>query len=227
MSSALYWLIDFDETLAKSGISWALETAFPKLVKENQLSLDPVRLQQAVLAAQEKSARNEPTEVLVHELFGTMGWPAALEQPFLTDLLTNYEPVLFDDALPFMARLNEAGKCVYVLSNNPLSHGLCVKLGIEPLVQAVYSPRVFPGVKGKPDVSYWAGLQARHPELQSDNTVIVGDDPWSDAMFAQNCGLDCWIVDRRDRLSEVSEKIPFRRAQSLHEIVVTQSLPKV
>jgi FMN phosphatase YigB (HAD superfamily) len=220
MSRALYWLIDFDETLVRSGISWAFESAFPKLIAEHQLPLDSERLNLAVLMAQEKSAQDMPPQEILHELFETMGWPQHLEQPFLRDMIANYRPALFDDALLFLERLRQAGKRILLLSNNALTHKSISGLGIEPYLDAVYTPALFPGVPGKPHPDFWTRIQAADSAIHAGNTVMVGDDPWSDGLFAQNCGLACWIVDRLDRLAEVSQGKPYTRVRSLLDIDV-------
>ncbi len=220
MSRALHWIIDFDETLAKAGISWAFESAFPKLIRENQLDYDAARLTEAVLVAQEKGAQEMPPPVIVHELFVTMGWPEHLETPFLNDVIANYRPALFDDALPFLERLRDAGKRVFLLSNNARTHKVIKSLGIEPFLSGVYTPALFPGVQGKPNPDFWAHIQAQDSAIQPENTAVVGDDPFSDGVFAQNCGLECWIVDRYDRLAVVSQGKPYTRVRSLLDISI-------
>jgi FMN phosphatase YigB (HAD superfamily) len=215
-----YWLVDFDETLAQASISWAFETAFPKLIEEHQLSSDQDRLNIAVMAAQEKAARDLSPQLIVHELFETMGWPQHLEEPFLKDVIANYRPILFDDALPFLEKLRQAGKHIVLLSNNRLTHRSVEVLGIQPYLSAVYTPALFPGVPLKPHPDFWAHIQAADPSIQPDNTVMVGDDPWSDGMFAQNCGLRCWIVDRYNRLATAPLGMSHIRVRSLLDIVV-------
>jgi FMN phosphatase YigB (HAD superfamily) len=221
MSSALFWLVDFDETLAKAGISWALESAFPKLIADNQLPFDAARLNEAVLVAQEKSAHDGDPQLVLHELFETMGWPQHLEKPFLSDVIASYRPALFDDALPFLERLRGAGKQILLLSNNALTHKSIKLLGIEGYLHGVYTPALFPGVQGKPHPDFWTCIQAADSAIERSNTVIVGDDPWSDGLFAHNCGLECWIIDRYDRLAAASEGKSYRRVRSLLEVTVS------
>ena len=218
MTTPLNWFIDFDETLATGSISWAFEWAFPKLIREHRLPTDDALLAQAVLAAQEKASADFAPQVILHELFETMGWDSSLEAVLFNDILTNYRPQLFDDALPFLNRLKACKRRVFVISNNRLSLKFVKLLEIEEHITGIYTPEKYPGVQPKPHRSLWDCVLAADAEVNEGNSVVVGDDPWSDGAFADTCGLPCWIVDRNGRFSERYSGKSYRWVRSLLDI---------
>ena len=199
-------------------MTWALEEAFPKLIREFQLPNDPVRLQQAITVAQERSSQDTSPAQVVHDLFATMGWPFALEQHLFKDVMTNYEPKLFDDALVFLKRLRDLNKRTFVLSNNPLSLKFVAQLQIEGYITGLYTPSLHAGTLPKPHRSLWDVIIASDSQVNAANSAFVGDDPWADGGFAENCGLNCWIVDRHDRFGHLRGVKPFTWVPSLLEI---------
>lgn len=218
MTAPLNWFIDFDETLATGSISWAFEWAFPKLIRKHRLPTDDALLAQAVLTAQERSSANYAPQVILHELFETMGWDPSLEAELFNDILTNYRPQLFDDALPFLTRLKALNRRVFVVSNNRLSLKFVKLLEIEEHITAIYTPEKYPGAQPKPHRSLWDCVLATETDVDERNSVVVGDDPWSDGAFADSCGLPCWIVDRAGRFSALYSQRPYRWVRSLQDI---------
>jgi FMN phosphatase YigB (HAD superfamily) len=215
------WMLDFDETLATGGITWGLKYAFPRLINEHNLPYDVEKFEQAVLVAQEQGSREyDPTRIL-SELFSTMGWPHELEAPLLTSILTNYQPELFDDVIPFLERLLQYGQNVYVLSNNPRSPKYVELLQLSDYISHVFTPSMFQASQSKPHRSLWDEIVRIHPEIENYETVLVGDDPWSDGVFAENCGLFCWIVDRMDRFRSMHYMKTYSWVRSLSEIAMT------
>ena len=217
--TARNWLIDFDETLASGNITWAMETAFPKLIQQHRLAYDPARLHQAMLEGQEMSNRGEqsPT-VLVHHLFAALEWPHELEQQLLDDVMNNYQPTLFADSLPFLTALKRLNKRVLVISNNPMSRKLITLLEIEGYIDAIYTPEKHPGALPKPHRSLWDVVLAADPGVTADNSAVVGDDPWSDGSFALNCGIPCWIVDRKGRFTHLQGETGYHWVAGLLDI---------
>lgn len=212
------WLIDFDDTLASGNMTWALREAFPKLIQTHRLAYDPARLNHILLDLQARANESEPLDVLLRELFEGMGWPRALERGFLDDLMTGYQPELFDDSLPFLRRLKDSGQRVIILSNNPRALDNATALGITPYVDAVYTPYSLPDMQPKPHRSLWDYVVAEHLDVAPELARVVGDDPWSDGAFAAACGLPCWIVDRAGRLREPVEANGWYWVRSLDEI---------
>lgn len=216
------WLIDFDETLASGSITWAFQSAFPKFIQAHHLRMDNERLARVMLVMQERTSQSadyDPAE-LVEELFEQMEWPAELAQPLLQDLFENYQPALFDDALPFLQRLREKQQRIFVLSNNPRTPRHIRLIEIDQLVERVLTPDTCPDTFPKPHRSLWDFIVANEVDIDPANTVVVGDDPWSDGSFAEACGLDCWLVDRLSRFSALYSARPYQWVRSLDEISV-------
>jgi len=222
--TALNWVIDFNETLASGNISWALENAFPRLIQQHQLPYDAARLHQAMLAGQEQSKREKLSpNALVHTLFEAMGWPEALEQPLLDDVVTNARPKLFDDTLPFLTRLKSLGKRILVVSNNPTSRQYVAHLNLEGYVDGIYTPADLPGTLPKPHRSLWDAVMTADAQVTPENSAIIGDDPWSDGSFATHCGITCWIVDRRGRFQHLREDKRYHWVEGLLDIPLEDS----
>lgn len=215
MPAPLYWLLDFDDTLASGPVTWGLVHAFPKLIRDNGLTVDEHVFGQAILRAQERSNVEFDPRPILHDLFVELGWPASLEDRLFSDVVQNYRPELFPDVLPFLDRLRAEERKVYVVSNNPRSVQLIGLLGLQQAVAGVFTPKLCPGTQPKPHRSLWDYLCALFDDLTPDNAVIVGDDPWSDGAFSDNAGIPCWIVDRGNRYASLTAMKPYRWAASL------------
>ena len=212
------WLLDFDDTLASGSITWGLSHAFPKMIRDNQLPFDDGRFRQAVLAAQARAIEAYDPKPILHELFEKMDWPFELETVFLDDIATHYQPELFADAMPFLNRLAENHADVFVISNNPITHDHVRELGIDRYIVEVLTPDSFEDGEPKPDPSMWLHIMDVKPEIRTSTAVMVGDDPWSDGVFAEKCGLTCWMIDRHGRFATMYGQTPYRWVRSLAEI---------
>ena len=221
-----YWFIDFDDTLATWWGTWALENAFPRLIKQHQLTEDTEKLKQTMLEAQADSVSNPDAPFLLRGIFKTMGWPLDLVNPFLQEMQSGYQSTLFDDALPFLKRLQQHKKIVYILSNNPLSAQRAAHFGLLPYVAAVLTPDSLPDSPRKPDPKVWDALKMICPDVTKTSGVIVGDDPWSEGTFADACGMTCWIVDRHQRYVSLYDTHAYHWVESLLDIsIVSDSSP--
>jgi len=80
-----------------------------------------------------------------------------------------------------------------------------------------------PGSQPKPHRSLWDYVTARQPIPRGYTPVIVGDDPWSDGAFAVNCGVACWLVDRRNRFAAHPNRQQFRWVASLLDISLSDN----
>lgn len=215
------WFFDFDDTLATAQLTWALNTALPKLIQTYALPADPERLARAVLAAQQRWSVNDHFQGVLSGLFEDMGWSDELQGVFAKDLRSSYQPVLFDDALELLRALNQKGHLVYVISNNLIAPSNARDLGLAAHVREIFTPHMFPGAKRKPHPSLWQAILNRYPVLHTTTPIFVGDDPWTDGAFAEACGMMCWLVDRPGRMASLYQTTPYRWVRSLREIPIT------
>jgi FMN phosphatase YigB (HAD superfamily) len=215
-----HWIIDFDDTLGKSWDTWAMTVGFPRFIETHKLETDAEKLNQAIMEAQAVSASSHNADALylLQGLFKTMGWSQQLASQFLQEVHANFQLDLFDDALPFLERLREQQKTVYIVSNNPLSTERVKQFGLLSYVEAVLTPDKLPGAPRKPDIAVWDALKTLYSDLSEKSTVVVGDDPWSEGTFADACGLPCWIVDRNRRYRQLYSTKPYQWVYSLKDI---------
>jgi FMN phosphatase YigB (HAD superfamily) len=217
-----YWLVDFDDTLAVGLTTWGYAQAIPDLVQQHDLVFDATQFESAMLIAQEQASRiTDPTPV-IDEFLENMGWPSALRAHLLEAMRHSYQPELFEDAVPFLNRLQAAGKTIYIVSNNPRTPGAVEQLGLTGLVNQVFTPKRCPGTSPKPHCSLFDYIAGINPAVTRTNAVVVGDDPWSDGAFAKNCGLAGWLVDRHNRFETLTPLHDVKRVQSLLDIVLSQ-----
>lgn len=215
------WFLDFDDTLASGSTTWGWKHALPKLVRDHQLPFDRERFQRAAQAAQARVADSAALEPAIEQFFQTMGWPAALQKALIEDVLTAYEPELFADAVPFLDRLRAARHTIYIVSNNPRSVALAQRLGVAPYIARFFTPDAHADGLAKPDPRLWAHIVAAADGVTAQNSAVVGDDPWTDGAFAEQCDLACWLVDRDERFGALyGDSGRRRRVASLAEIPV-------
>lgn len=215
---AITWFLDFDDTLATGATTWGLKFALPKLMRTHQLEYDPDIYEQAILVAMQQTNQEVDEQVILDELFDKLGWPRHLQMEMFNDVWTNYHPQLFDDTLPFLRRLQARGETIYVISNNSTSPDLAKQLGIADFITGFYTPKLCPNTRPKPHRSLWDYVLEANSHLAGAQSVMVGDDPWSDAAFAEQCGLPCWIVDRDDRFARLPGEQKHYRVKTLLDI---------
>lgn len=216
-----HWLLDFDDTLVSGPTTWGIQVAIPRFVKDNKLAFDQSHFAAAVLKAQEQTSQSQDFMSIVDEFFKAMQWPLERKDQLLDDLQHNYQPQLFDDTLAFLKRLQAAKKKAYVVSNNPRSPEYVTLLRLNDYIEGVFTPQSCPGSQPKPHRSLWDCIAMKHADVRPDNVVVVGDDPWSEAAFAEQLGLPCWIVDRDRRYERLQSTLAFQRVRTLAEIPIT------
>ncbi|MFQ3566917.1 MAG: HAD family hydrolase [Aggregatilineales bacterium] len=214
MSSARFWFIDFDDTLALGPTTWAVQTVLPEMIRRHALPADEHTLTRALLHGQAQAASGLNEMLILDELFDAMGWPDDLKPTLIEAVFERYTPTLFADAIPFLQRLREHKQRVFILSNNNQAPQLAEGLGIVTLVEDVFTPKRCAVSRGKPDRALWDCVLA---QLTPTAPIIIGDDPWSEGAFAAACEIDCILVDRLDRFANISA---FPRVRSLAEIAV-------
>jgi FMN phosphatase YigB (HAD superfamily) len=193
------YVLDFDDTLVVGPMTWAMSTALPELMARHGLPTDQPQLDVALLRAQEMTATQFDENLLIETFLADMGWSEALREDLERMLTADFQFALFEDTMPFLQGLREREIRTIVISNNNRCPRIARTLGIEGYIERFFTPKMGAGCQNKPDRSMFDLASVMMPELTTDNTVVVGDDPWSDAAFATNCGLPCWIVDRHDR----------------------------
>jgi FMN phosphatase YigB (HAD superfamily) len=199
----MHWFIDFDDTLAIGPITWALSHVFPALIRDNNLPHDPATFDAAILHAQQRGNENVDESVLLDEFFTQMNWPLSLKENFLHQIYNGYVPTLFDDARPFLERLKQADQRVYVISNNNHAPYMIEQMGIRHYFTDVFTPKGCGGLPGKPQRDMWDYMLARHSFESGSPVAMIGDDPWSDGVFSEQCGVQCWILDRMNRFADL------------------------
>lgn len=214
------WFLDFDDTLVSGSTTWGLEHAVPQLIREHQLPYNPEAFQSAALVAQQQINGGIEIDAVLTELFDKLGWPQNLRQSLIKSVLSAYQPAIFEDALPFLNRLREKGHAIYVISNNARAPEIAASMGLHNYMTALFTPAMFPGTKSKPHRSIWDSILAKYPQIDVAQSVIVGDDPWSDGAFAEACGLKCWIVDRRASFTTLYNQKPYRWVTTLADIEI-------
>lgn len=213
-----HWIVDFDDTLVSGVLTWALRDAIPKLVREHHLPYEESHFQKVILAGQAQASQTGDPFPALDDVFTALGWPHGLKETLLHDVLNNYGPALFEDTLHFLDGLTAAGKTVMIVSNNNRAPEIAKQLTIEHYFRKIFTPKVCGVSAPKPNRDLWDYVVTEYPELNTQNTVIVGDDPWSDGLFSERCGLPCYLVDRGGRYAALEPLPPYRWVRSLLDI---------
>jgi FMN phosphatase YigB (HAD superfamily) len=190
----------------------------------HNLPNEPERLEAAVLRAEEISNINNDHGAALMDLFEQMGWQAELQHELFNDVMTQFRPVLYDDAIPFLKALSVYPVRVYIISNNNRVPMFSRQFEIDTYFTRIITPKMLPDGLPKPRPNMWEYLSANEPDLTTENTVIVGDDPWSDGAFAEACRLPCWLLDRKQRYSRLKQ---FRHFQFVPDLLaIVKSYPQ-
>ena len=212
------WFIDFDDTLATGPTTWGLEFALPKLIREHHLPFSQAQYDADVLIAQERTNREADLQPILDDLFDSQQWPRGLQSSLLNDMRQNYRPSLFPDAVEFLETLRQQQKRVFLLSNNPTAPDLARAFGLGQFLDGYFTPKLCPGCLPKPDISMWTYITSIEEGVLAGNSAMIGDDPWSDAAFAQQSGLAFWILDRKARFNDVPGLPAERLVASLSDL---------
>jgi FMN phosphatase YigB (HAD superfamily) len=102
--------------------------------------------------------------------------------------------------------------------NNPRTPEIAEHLGIARFFTRIFTPKLCEGCKPKPHIGLWDYVVRHVSSIDINNSVMIGDDPWSDGEFAQKVGLPCWILDRNDRFSSMRGSVPYNWIKSLTAI---------
>jgi FMN phosphatase YigB (HAD superfamily) len=212
-------LVDFDDTLAVGPLTWGIETFLPEVMARHNLTPDRARLDAAVLEAQEMAAAEFDDDAILSHFLAGMDWPKQMWDDLAAGMRAEFAFTLFDDTLPFLRHLRERGVRTLVVSNNNRSPQLAAQLGIAEYLGGFITPAGQESLRPKPDPSMFQAVLARLPDLDRSTTVLIGDDPWSDAAFASACGLRCLLVDRGRRYGTLALPDEVRLIESLTALI--------
>jgi FMN phosphatase YigB (HAD superfamily) len=215
------WLIDFDDTLVNGPITYALHEVFPEFIIEHGLPFDAEHFMRVVLQCQEIASQTGNDAAILQDLFRAMDWSQDLQNTLLQDVFDNYTPTLFDDAVPFLQRLKEDGHTLYILSNNKHAGDIAAQMELDHYFADVFTPKSCGVAQGKPHAEIWDVLRNRGLFRNLQDVTIIGDDPWSEGLFSERCGIQCWILDRLKRFPTLYDTKPYRWAATLDEVHVT------
>lgn len=202
-------ILDFDDTLVTGPLTWALDVGLPRFIRDHDLPVSPEALDAAVLRAQEKESGGDDPIAVLNRFFEEMGWNPDLQMLLFNEVSDHYQPSLFEDTLPFLTALAYRAERVIVISNNNRAPLIAERLGITSYLPHILTPKRAPGTLRKPDPSLWTHLTAQMPDITLENSLLIGDDPWSDGAFALACGLSFWLVDRKTRYRHLSGAYRF------------------
>jgi HAD superfamily hydrolase (TIGR01549 family) len=212
----MYWLIDFDDTLAVGPNTWALTRVLPDMIDAHGLPFDETRFTAASLEAQRLANETNNDEVILDEMFRQLGWPTELKRDLLTRMYNEYVPSLYEDTRPFLEQL--AGEIVFLVSNNDHAPQLAQQLGIASYFNGIFTPQLCDSARAKPQRDMWDYVVAQGLADAGEKGIVVGDDPWSEGAFADACGFDCWIIDRLERYTNLNARYPYHWGRSLLDI---------
>lgn len=217
----MYWILDFDDTLALGPNTWAIQSVLPDLVQKYNLPYDADLFDAVVLKAQEQANLNDDEEAVVQYLFDGLKWDISLKDELINRVYNDYQPRLFDDALPFLEQLASQNDSLIIVSNNNYAPLLLEQLGIIQFFKAIFTPKATQK-RHKPHYDMWENVKS----IIADAPVqVVGDDPWSDGLFAQgNPQAQSWILDRLGRYQSLHETMSSRFVPSL--TTVLESMPQ-
>lgn len=212
----MYWVLDFDDTLALGPNTWAFETALPELVEKHHLPFDRDIFESVMLSAQEKANLSDDEDAVVQYMFDSLKWDIALKDELISRVYNDYQPTLFEDTLPFLNQLKAQNDTILIVSNNAYAPYLMEQLGIASYAQSIFTPKSTQK-RRKPYHEMWSDVLA----ITGDDPVyVVGDDPWSDGLFAEgNPQAQAWIIDRLQRYPSLHNQMSYRFVTSLLDIL--------
>jgi FMN phosphatase YigB (HAD superfamily) len=216
MRSYHTWLLDLDDTLQVGPSSWAELHIFPDIIKQTGIKPERAAFEAAYNRAEEMYNAGGSNEVLGDEFFQMVGWPLSMKTGIIERFTNEYKPVLYEETPAFLEWVMARGNHLYMTSNNKWARSVCQMMGIDHYFTDILTPAAC-GVSDKPSPGMWEYLKTHAALGGESGIVVVGDSLVSDGLFASNCGLDCIIVDRYDRVANVPERC--FRATSLADII--------
>lgn len=208
-------LFDLDDTLVDQ--EGASRTALLEWLPELGLGLDD--LDELVTAwltiaegAYERYQRREITfaeqrRVRVREFLGADATDDEADELF-SGYLSHYERAwaAFDDAVPALRRVREAGLVVALLTNGDSAHQRLKleRTGLAEHLDVVVASDALPA--GKPDLRAYA-VACEILGVAPGDVLMVGNDVEKDFQGPLDAGLGAVLLDRHDRYPEVADRI--------------------
>jgi HAD superfamily hydrolase (TIGR01549 family) len=215
----MYWILDFDDTLAVGPNTWAFEVVLPQLIQERNLPYDKTLFDSVMLQAQEKANNQDLDDAEVFNfVFESLHWTIDLRSELEQRVYKEYQPALYPDTQPFLEKLAAAGHTLFIISNNNHAPALAQMFGITDYFSGIYTPKLCENVSGKPKRDMWDYVMRQVTIDATQDVWMVGDDPWADGAFAQVCGHKCWILDRLGRYESLHGQFPFQWAATFEGI---------
>ncbi len=206
-------LFDVDFTLARPGPELGPE-GYVRAGRRCGLALDAARYEQARDRAREQLERHpelahdeEIWVAFTERVVTGMGGDPVRARACARDVLDAWERSenfdLYDDALPALAGLRERGLKLGLVSNGTRDLDAFVRHHrLE--VDAAVSSRIHGKIKPDPSI-FLAALDRL--EVESDEAVMVGDQPEDDVEGARSIGMEALLLDRDDRFPERSDRL--------------------
>jgi FMN phosphatase YigB (HAD superfamily) len=214
----MHWILDFDDTLALGPDTWALQTVMPQLAQEYQMPFDAALFAEVTLKAQEQTSMTDDDEAVIRYVFESLKWDIALKDELINRVYNEFQPHLFEETIPFLESLVEQGDMMLIVSNNNYTPYLAEQMGISKYFKAIFTPKVTQK-RRKPHPDMWEDVKAIIGDVP---LCVVGDDPWSDALFAQaNPQATAYIIDRLGRYQSLHDTNPAHFVSSLTAILET------
>jgi putative hydrolase of the HAD superfamily len=208
-------LFDLDDTLVDQ--EGASRTALLDWLPELGLGLDDA--EELVTAwgviAEDAYARYQRREITfaeqrtirVREFLGADATDEEAEELF-SGYLTRYERAwtAFDDAVPALRRVHDAGLVAAVLTNGESAHQALKleRVGLAEHLYVVVSSDDLPA--GKPDPRAYAAA-CEILGVAPGDVLMVGNDITKDYRGSLDAGLGAVLLDRHDRHPEVADRI--------------------
>jgi putative hydrolase of the HAD superfamily len=149
----------------------------------------------------------EQRRVRVREFLGADTTDDEADELF-TGYLSRYEQAwtAFDDAVPALRRVRDAGLVVALLTNGDSVHQQLKldRTGLAAHVDVVVASDDLPA--GKPDPRAY-GAACEILGVAPGDVLMVGNDVEKDFQGPLDAGLDAVLLDRYDRYPEVAERI--------------------
>jgi HAD superfamily hydrolase (TIGR01509 family) len=125
---------------------------------------------------------------------------------------------VFDDVIPTLTRLREAGVKIIAISNcAPWDASAIAPTGLTPLLDEIFCS--FQIGAAKPDPRIFRQVQARI-KAKPEDLLHIGDTPTADVQGATSAGWSALLLDRDGNKVPARQNNPIRVIRTLADLVV-------